>query len=186
MKQVRVSKAEWLEKALDVLEVAGVNGVKVDVLAKQLNVSRSGFYWHFKDRAELLSEVLEYWKHEYTEVVIAGGGEMEHIPPHDRMLQIMKMIKEYDLDRFEVPMRAWADHDADAANVVNAVYAMRFEYISSIFAEMGFTGTDLEMRVRLWLCYATHGKAMFGKVSGRKQTELLKRCHQVLVCKVEE
>ncbi len=50
---------------------------------------------------------------------------------------------------------------------------------------MGFRGADLNMRLRLWLCYATHGKAMFGKASRRKQNEILKRCHQVLVCKVE-
>jgi AcrR family transcriptional regulator len=182
MKTKRTSKAEWLEKALEVLEAEGVNGVKIDRLAKLLETSRSGFYWHFKDRQDLLNNLLEHWEHEYTEVVIYGGGHEADLPPRDRLLHVMKMIEQYDLDRFEVPMMAWADHDPVAAQVVKDVYAKRFKYIKSIFAEMGFAGTDLEMRVRLWLCYAIRGKAMYGKASRTKQTEMLKLCHQILTC----
>ena len=182
MNQKRTSKAEWLEKALEVLETDGVSGVKVDRLAKLLETSRSGFYWHFKDRRDLLLNLLEYWKHEYTEVVIADGGHEADLPPRERMLHIMKMIEHYDLDRFEIPIRAWADHDPTAAEVVKNVYSMRFKFIKSIFAEMGFKGADLDMRTRLWLCYAIHGKAMFGKASRTKQAEMLKLCHQVLTC----
>ena len=55
MNQKRTSKAEWLEKALEVLEAEGVNGVKINRLAKLLETSRSGFYWHFKGRSDLLN-----------------------------------------------------------------------------------------------------------------------------------
>jgi AcrR family transcriptional regulator len=182
MNKKRTSKAEWLEKALEVLEVEGISGVKIDRLAKQLETSRSGFYWHFKDRQDLLNNLLEYWKHEYTEVVVDSGGHQANLPPYKRMLQIMKMIEQHDLDRYEVPIRAWADHDPEAAKVVKEVYAIRFIFIKNIFAEMGFSGADLDMRVRLWLCYATNGKAMFGKASRTKQTQMLKLCHQILTC----
>jgi AcrR family transcriptional regulator len=180
MNQKRTSKAEWLEKALEVLEAEGVNAVKIDQLARLLETSRSGFYWHFKDRQDLLNNLLEYWKHEYTEVVIGSGGHPVGLPPGERLLQVMKMIEHYDLDRFEVPLRAWADHDLKAAEVVSEVYAMRFKFVKSIFSEMGFKGADLDMRVRLWLCYAVNGKAMYGKASRKKQNEMLKLCHTIL------
>ena len=171
-----------MEKALEVLETDGVNAVKIDGLSKLLGTSRSGFYWHFKDRRDLLLNMLEHWKHEYTEVVIDGGGHEVELPPKERLLYVMKMIEQYDLDRFEVPIRAWADHDPDAAEAVKAVYAIRFTFIRSVFSEMGFSGADLDMRVRLWLCYAVNGKAMFGKPSRNRQAEMLKLCHQVLTC----
>ena len=60
MNQKRTSKSEWLEKALEVLEAEGVNAVKIDRLAKLLETSRSGFYWHFKDRQDLLSCLLHW------------------------------------------------------------------------------------------------------------------------------
>ena len=182
MKQTRTSRAEWLEQALEVLETDGVNAVKIDHLSRLLETSRSGFYWHFKDRRDLLLNMLEYWKHEYTEVVIDGGGHKSELPPQERLLHIMKMIEQYDLDRIEVPIRAWADHDPEAAAVVKNVYSMRFKFIRSIFAEMGFSGPDLDMRVRLWLCYAINGKSMFGKPARKKQAEMLRLCHQVLTC----
>ena len=182
MTQKRTSKAEWLEKALEVLEVEGVSGVKIDRLAKLLETSRSGFYWHFKDRNDLLSQMLDHWKHEYTKTVIDSGGHDSDLPPQERLHHVMKMIEHYDLDRYEVPMRAWADHDPLADECVKQVYAMRFKFIKSIFAEMGFKGADLDMRARLWLCYAINGKAMFGKPSRNKQSQMLKLCHQVLTC----
>jgi AcrR family transcriptional regulator len=182
MDKKRTSKAEWLEKALEALEADGVSGVKIDRLAKQLETSRSGFYWHFKDRQDLLNDLLEHWKHEYTEIVISDGGHESDLPPKERLLHVMKMIEQYDLDRYEVPMRAWAAHDPVAAQIIKDIYAKRFKFIKSIFVEMGFTGADLDMRVRLWLCYATNGKAMYGKASRKKQTEMLKLCHQILTC----
>ncbi|MBC2710457.1 MAG: TetR/AcrR family transcriptional regulator [Desulfosarcina sp.] len=38
-------------------------------LAKQLGISRSGFYWHFKNRQDLLQHLLDYWAREYTGVI---------------------------------------------------------------------------------------------------------------------
>lgn len=183
MKQKRTSKAEWLEKALEVLEEEGVNAVKIDRLAKLLETSRSGFYWHFKDRQDLLNNLLEYWKHEYTEVVVDGRSIPQNLPADERLLQVAKMVEDYDLDRFEVPVRAWADHDENAAGIVAEVYAMRLNFVKGMFSEMGFKGADLDMRARLWLCYAVNGKAMYGKPPRQKQNEMLKRCHTILTCK---
>ena len=66
----RISKAEWLEQGLEILEKEGIDAVKIERLAKALSTSRSGFYWHFLDRNNLLQEILNYWQYEYTEVVI--------------------------------------------------------------------------------------------------------------------
>ena len=37
----------------------GIDAVRVDVLAKTLAVTRGSFYWHFKDKAEILAEICE-------------------------------------------------------------------------------------------------------------------------------
>ncbi|MEP5089126.1 MAG: helix-turn-helix domain-containing protein, partial [Paracoccaceae bacterium] len=50
----RVSKLDWLRKALEVFETNGIAAVRVVDLAQQLHVAKSGFYWHFKDRRDLL------------------------------------------------------------------------------------------------------------------------------------
>ena len=178
-KKKRTSKAEWLEAALSVMESEGVDAIKIDRLAKTLKTSRSGFYWHFQDRAELLNELLAYWRTEYTETVIKNSKQL-NMSPDKRLYTVMKMIEEHALDRYEVHMRAWADHDTEAAAVLTDVYRQRFEFFRSIFSEMGFSGCDLEMRARLWLCYAINGKSMFLEDSCDEGEDLIKVRHAIL------
>lgn len=184
MTQKRTSKAEWLEKALEVLETDGVNGVKIDRLSKLLETSRSGFYWHFVDRADLLLEMLRYWKHEYTDVVTEGWGHRKDLPsPEEQVLEVMTMIDKFGLNRYEVPVRAWADHDPVAAEFVKQVYTSRLNFVKSIIEQLGFSGPELEMRAQLFLCYLTHGKAMYGTPTKRKFTELAKVCQKLITNK---
>jgi hypothetical protein len=45
-KKIRgVSKAEWLQAAMEVLSQKGVDSLSVEGLARDLGISKSGFYW---------------------------------------------------------------------------------------------------------------------------------------------
>ena len=43
-KTQRISKAQWLDMALEVLETDNVTGVRIEVLAKRLKISKNSFY----------------------------------------------------------------------------------------------------------------------------------------------
>ena len=174
MKQRRVSKHEWLEKGLELLEGEGIAAVRIDRLARELKTSRSGFYWHFKDRAELCEAMLDYWAHEFTEI-ITNNPELAKGPPKERLRKMMEMIFDLDLTRFDVSMRAWADADAAVAKQVRRVYDIRYQFIRDIFAELGFSGTELEMRARLCVCYHSWELPMFTQVSKKSLRELIPR-----------
>ncbi len=49
----RLTREEWLAKALEVLARKGVAGMRIDALSKALGVTKGSFYWHFKNRDEL-------------------------------------------------------------------------------------------------------------------------------------
>src|ERR1700761_9256455 len=51
----------WLETARRALIEEGTAGVEINKLAKRLGVSRGGFYWFFRNRAQLLDDLLAYW-----------------------------------------------------------------------------------------------------------------------------
>jgi len=178
-KRKHTSKAEWLETAMSILASEGINAVKIETLAKRLKTSRSGFYWHFQDRAELLKEMLVYWRTEYTDTVIKHGQQGE-MTPTERLYMIMQMIEKHNLDRFEIHMRSWADQDPEVGEIVIKVYRKRYDFIRSIFSEMGFSGCDLEMRTGLWLCYAINGKSMFLENPCDKGEDLIKVRHAIL------
>jgi AcrR family transcriptional regulator len=173
------SKAEWLETALSVLEKEGADGVKIERLAKVLKTSRSGFYWHFQDRAELLGEMLEYWRREYTEVVFKRFVDTD-MKPEETLYEAMKMIVEHKLNRLEIHMRAWSDNDPEVAKVLKKIYQQRLDFLKGLFSALGFTGCDLEMRAQLWLCYATHGSSMFDTYPCEKGEDPIKVRHTIL------
>ena len=85
-KTQRVTKAQWLDMALEVLETDGVAGVRIEVLAKRLEISKSGFYWHFKNRDHLLKDMLDYWTHELTEVA-TENPELLTLKPKSRLIK---------------------------------------------------------------------------------------------------
>ncbi len=155
-----VSKEQWFTKALDVLENRGFEAVKVEQLAKQLGTSRSGFYFHFRNRQDLLQRLLEYWAREYT-AVITENLDMTKLDADKRLFLTMDMVKKKRLPKYDLAMNAWAKVDPLVDKVVKKVIQMRLDFTRTIFKELGFDGDELEMRARMFLCYHAWEEVMF-------------------------
>ena len=62
-RHARASATEtWIEAGFAELARSGVEGVRVEVLAKNLGVTKGGFYRRFRDRAALLEAMLQNWR----------------------------------------------------------------------------------------------------------------------------
>lgn len=169
----RVSKSQWLEAALDVLENEGADAVRVQRLARKLEISKSGFYWHFKDRKDLLRQLLEYWTHEYTE--IASKNELLlSLEPRERLHQLARMIHRHNLGKYDVVIHAWAKTDPLAKAAVDKVTKIRLDFIRKIFRELGFDREQAEMRSVLLVVYQSWERTTFEGMSNRKSESLRK------------
>ncbi|MHC4966580.1 MAG: TetR/AcrR family transcriptional regulator, partial [Planctomycetota bacterium] len=140
--------------------------VRVERLARDLGVAKSGFYWHFRDRDDLLRGLLRYWAHEFTDVV-RGDPRIRAERPLERLRGIMEVVVDHDLARYDLAMRSWAAHDPMAGRAFRRVYKTRLDFVGAAFAELGFKGEDLDMRTRLFVCYQSWEKAALG---GSKET----------------
>jgi AcrR family transcriptional regulator len=177
-----VSKAEWLSLALDVLASEGVQGVRVERLARDLGIAKSGFYWHFRDRSDLLQSILDYWAQEFT-AVITKNTELLEGDPNKVLYRAMVMILDHDLTKYDLAIRDWAAHDPAAAKAVRLVYRMRMQFVRSIFSGLGFRGQQLEMRTRLFVCYHSWEMTMFDDLSKDERRKLLRLRYKLLVTK---
>ncbi len=175
-----VSKEQWLTKALDILETDGFTAVKIEKLAKQLGTSRSGFYYHFKNRQDLLQHLLSYWSEEYT-AVLTDSSDMKNLDADERLRSTMKIVRDKKLPKYDLAMTAWAKVDPLVAKVVEKVIVMRLEFTRSIFEELGFTGDELEMRARLFLCYHAWEEVMFTDEDETLNTKLQKLRYQMFI-----
>ena len=177
-----VSKAEWLEAGLQALSERGVSSLTVEGLAKSLNIAKAGFYWHFKNRDDLLRQLLDYWTHEITEVV-TSNPEIFKLKPKSRLIRTAETILDYDLTRYEIAIRQWALQDAGAARAVKKVNRLRLEFVRTTFSELGFKSEDLEMRTMMFVCYHTWESLMFRELSRKKRRDLITRRIELLTGK---
>ena len=178
-----VSKAQWLEAAMGRLCDHSVADITVEGLAKELGIAKSGFYWHFKSREELLDALLDHWIHEITEV-ITNNPEFDVLEPKTRLTKSAEMIHELDLTRYEVGIRQFALRDERAFSAVRKSDNLRMDFTRKAFSELGFTGDDLEMRTMLFACYHTWEAAMFPGVSRKRRKELIGKRLDLLTANV--
>ena len=181
-KNKRVSKDEWLTKALETLESSGVENVKIERLAKAFGISRSGFYWHFKNRQDLLEHLLYFWVREYTGVV-TENPDVVKLDPKKRLYTTMEMIRDKHLAKYDLAMTAWAKLDSRVNRVLKKVVKMRLDHAREIFADLSFEGDELEMRTRLFVCYHSWEDIMFPVLSNKKHSKLLKLRYKYLIQK---
>jgi AcrR family transcriptional regulator len=181
-KKKRVSKAEWLTCALEVLASEGIQGVRVERLARELGIAKSGFYWHFRNRRDLLQSLCDYWTHEFT-AIITENPELLEGDPKKRLYDTMCLILDHDLTKYDLAIRGWAAHDPAAAKAVRSVYRMRLDFVRSIFSDIGFRGRQLEMRTRLFVAYHSWEETMFDDLTKDERRQLLRLRHKFLVAK---
>lgn len=178
----RVSKADWLVRALEVLEEVGIDGVRIERLARDIGVAKSGFYWHFRDRPDLLKQMLKYWSDEYTESVLSSPKAHEG-SASDRLYNAMEMIEEQELARYDLAVRAWAEHDPLARRAVRRVYQRRDGFVTELFQNLGFRGQELEMRVRLFIGYQSWQQTFFHNDTKAQHRAMRKLRHAMFVKK---
>lgn len=178
-----VSKAEWLAAGLKALSEHGVASLTIEGLAKSLGIAKAGFYWHFKNRDDLLRQMLDYWTHEVTEI-ISENSEVIALEPTGRLTKTAEMILDFDLTRFEIAIRQWALQDQHAARAVKKVNRKRLDFIRSALSELGFTGDDLEMRTMLFVCYQTWESTMFREITRKRRRELIANRIEILTSRL--
>jgi AcrR family transcriptional regulator len=146
---------DWIKTAIVLLTDSGIDSVRVDVLAKMLGVTRGSFYWHFKDRDDLLRSVLNAWRDAATEQIIVRF-ERKHADPRLLLKELLSLPfrgrSAARAARIELAIRGWARRDAMARQAVDEVDARRISYHAQLFSSLGF---DIpEARARAFALYA--------------------------------
>ncbi len=86
----RLTRQDWIKAALHEMGQHGIGGVGVEPLAKSLGATKGSFYWHFRDREELITEALGHWEQVGTEAVIATLSPLGD--PRTRLRQLLEAL----------------------------------------------------------------------------------------------
>lgn len=183
-KRAKLSRSDWLAASMDALLLEGVEGIHIEPLARRLNVTKGSFYWHFKDRQELLNGVVEYWTTRMVDAVRAHDTLTG--TASERLLEVMEEITQQDRGRYEAAMRMWGASDERVAKAVRRVDEARLKWTSDLFLEMGFTSEQAEIRGRMMVFYE-YGEAEFSiKAPVEKRLEYVQLRHATLTAGATE
>ena len=146
----------WIEAATTVLVDHGIDHVRVDVLATQLGVTRGSFYWHFRDREDLLRRVLQAWQQSATEQ-LTKRLETARTDAREQLRDVISLPfrgrAAVRAARIELAIRAWARRDEMARQAVDEADASRIAYHAQVFGALGFAADEAAMRGFLLYSY---------------------------------
>ena len=145
----------WVDAATEVLVNHGIDSVRVDTLARGLQVTRGSFYWHFRDRDDLLRAVLQAWRAGATEQLtqrLQGARDDPREQLRDLISLPFRGRAAARAARIELAIRAWARREAMARAFVDEADAARIGHIAQVFSSLGFSIT--EARARAFLLYS--------------------------------
>ena len=147
---VKATREDWIEAALDMLISDGVESVRILTLGQKLGVSRSSFYWYFESRQDLLNQLLELWRNGNTRFIVERA-----LRPAPSITQGVLNVFECWVDerlynpRLDFAIRAWARHSADVGAIIDDADNVRLEAIRQMFLRQGYHEPDAFVRARV-------------------------------------
>ncbi len=143
----RLSRDDWAEAARRALAEGGPSAVAVEPLAATLEATKGSFYWHFADRAALVTAALELWERRGTLDVIAALDRVAD--PRERLARLFDIT--FGMPDEGLVEAALAGHSGDpvVGPVLTRVAGLRVDYLRTLFAEMGLDAEECHARAAL-------------------------------------
>lgn len=147
---VKVTRDDWLSQARDTLVRDGVAQVKIMKLAERMGVSRSSFYWYFRDRDDLLRALLTEWEARNSASIIRQCGlPAANITEGVCNFFVCFVDPDYFDTGLDFAVREWARRDEALRSRVDAADAARLRAVTDMFSRYGYTQQEADARARI-------------------------------------
>jgi AcrR family transcriptional regulator len=170
----------WIEAGLAQLADSGVEGVRVEVVAQRLGVTKGGFYRRFKDRRDLLDAMLHHWANGRV-AVIERQTELDGLSPAERLRALIQLFAERVNAQgmaIELAVRQAARTDGAAAKAVARVDEMRLIRVGALYAMLGYGAQEAQARAVLFYAFI-FGQGLLHPSAGQR-ADLIQACAELL------
>src|SRR3974390_2720353 len=141
----------WIRAGFAELARSGIEGVRVEVLAKNLGVTKGGFYRRFRDRAALLAAMLQGWR-EGRIAAIEQQASLAGATAQERLKALIRLYSERmntEGMAIELAIRQWARSDEAAADAVASVDAARLKTVALLHRATGLSADEADAQAFL-------------------------------------
>src|ERR1035438_8458273 len=152
-----LNRDDWLKAARLALLTGGVEAVRVEKLARNLRVTKGSFYWHFKDREELLALLLREWEEELLKDIIPrlkGRRGPEALRLLLRLMVARVPLGEEGILPSDAAMFTWASVSPVVAQRVNQAERKRIHLLKTIIGR----SPHVELWYLVWVGFVARGQ----------------------------
>ena len=143
-----LTRDDWISAAWDMLGENGLDGVRVEPLARRLGVTKGSFYWHFKDRQQLMEALLDRWFSIWDDQMLPDMEEAAN--PEDRIWALFESVLGRLTRGQTVSLRMMSHSDADVARRIDERDAQRLSFLTSQLVEIGFAPSEARVRGQVY------------------------------------
>jgi AcrR family transcriptional regulator len=175
--------ATWIKAGFAELAKTGVEGVRVEVLAKNLGVTKGGFYRRFRDRAALLGGMLTEWSAARI-AAIEQQASLDGETARDRLAALIRLYSERmntEAIAIELAIRQWARSDEAAADAVSSVDAARLKNVAALYRATGLEAEEADARAFLFYCFVFGQSLLFLERGQRRRSALIAKSAETLL-----
>jgi AcrR family transcriptional regulator len=180
----RTPRKHWIDAGLRALAAHGPSGVRVEVLADELGVTKGGFYGQFGDRAAFLDELLDAWEHRSIDDVLAQVEAGAADAP-TRIRRAGALTFADDLLPIDLAIRFWARSDEAVAARLRHVDNRRMEYLREQFSTFVDDPDEVEARATLAFGFAIGNHFMAADHGSRTRREAVSLASSLLLATAE-
>lgn len=138
----RRTAADWVEAAYARFHTEGIPGIRVEAVARDLGSTKGSFYWHFADRAALVTAVMERWEQDETESFIVVADRAPD--PRTRLEVLFAAVARR---RAPGEQRLYSDAvEQGVGDVVKRVTDRRVSYVAAALVELGVAPDEARRR----------------------------------------
>ena len=173
----------WIAAGFAEIARAGVEGVRVEVLAKNLGVTKGGFYRRFRDRAALLEAMLQSWSSGRI-AAIEKQTSLDGATARERLKALIALYSERmntEGMSIELAIRQWARSDELAANAVASVDAARLKNVGHLYRATGLQAEEADAQAFLLYCFVFGQSLIFLERGPRKRAQLVTKSAEKLL-----
>lgn len=176
-----LSRNDWVDAAWEMLGERGIDGVRVEPLARRLGVTKGSFYWHFKDREDLLESLLDRWfadREKDARPVLEGDSETD---PAERIWALFERVIRRASRSQTVSLRLLSHFDPAVAERIAVEDERRLEFLKDQLVALGFAEDEALARGQAYQLMMTGEFLRSGALPLDERLRRARRHHDVLV-----
>ena len=123
----------WLDAGIATLRTAGIGGVRIDRLARDLRLTKGSFHHHFAGMPDFRRALLDRIRMQNTDAVAAVRAAVGGLEPPAAIQALPSFAGRMQDVPLDAALRGWAVEDPDARATLEAIDADRLDLLTGLW-----------------------------------------------------